>query len=272
MTSTTKQKSGDKAGRKTALITGASSGIGLELAKVIASHGHDVVLVARRVDALEAAAGVIEGKHGVTATVISGDLRNPDTAQEIHDRVADLRIEISILVNNAGFGLGGEFLETDLSRELEMIQVNVAALTQLSKLFAAGMVRRRWGRIMNVASTAAFQPGPLMAVYYATKAYVLSFSEAIGEELRDTGVTVTALCPGATATEFAATAQITNTKLFSKLGVADAENVAAYGYKAMMRGDRVAIPSFRDKIMVQSERFAPRNLVTRLSRMAQENR
>ena len=222
---------------KTALITGASSGIGLELAKTIASHGYNVVLVARRLDALEAAAGLIEGKHGVTATVLSTDLSHPEVPQELHDKLLTEKIEIAILVNSAGFGLGGEFLETDLARELEMIQVNIAALTQLTKLFAAGMVRRRWGRIMNVASTAAFQPGPLMAVYYATKAYVLSFSEAIAEELlRETGVTVTALCPGATDTRFGETAQVSNTKLFGKLGLADAEDVAAYGYKAMMRG------------------------------------
>ena len=125
---------------------------------------------------------------------------------------------------------------------------------------------------MNVASTAAFQPGPMMAVYYATKAYVLSFSEAVAEELRETGVTVTALCPGATSTDFAATAQITNSRLFTHLGVANAGDVASYGYKAMMRGERVAIPRIRDRIMVQSERMAPRFLVTKLARLAQENR
>jgi short-subunit dehydrogenase len=258
--------------RPTGLITGASSGIGLELAKVIAEHGHDVVLVARRVEALEAAAGVIEGKYGGRAIVIPADLRNEDAAQAIYDAAAAQNLDISILVNNAGFGLGGEFLETDLSREIEMIKVNIIAVTQLTKLFAGAMVKRRSGRIMNVASTAAFQPGPLMAVYYATKAYVLSFSEAIAEELRNTGVTVTALCPGATATDFATTALISNSRLFTKLGVTDANSVARAGYKAMMRGERVAIPSLRDKIMVQSERIAPRALVTKLARMAQENR
>jgi short-subunit dehydrogenase len=257
---------------RTALITGASGGIGLELAKVIASNGYDVVLVARRMEALEAAAGFIEGKYGVRAIVIPADLRNVDAPDEIRDTVATESIEIGILVNNAGFGLGGEFLETDLKRELEMIQVNVAAVTQLTKLFAAGMVKRRWGRIMNIASTAAFQPGPLMAVYYATKAYVLSFSQAVAEELRNTGVMVTALCPGATATDFAETAQVGNSRLFTRLGVASPDAVARYGYKAMMRGERVAIPNLRDKIMVQSERFAPRSLVTKLARLAQENR
>jgi short-subunit dehydrogenase len=179
---------------------------------------------------------------------------------------------VGILVNNAGFGLGGEFLETDLDRELEMIEVNIAAVTQLTKLFGAPMLKRREGRIMNVASTAGFQPGPLMSVYYATKAYVLSFSQAIAEELRKTGVTVTALCPGATATDFADTAQISNTRLFKRLGVADPDPIAEYGYKAMMRGDRIAIPGLRDKVMIQAERFAPRRLITAITRRVQESR
>jgi len=255
-----------------ALVTGASSGIGLELAREIAAHGHDVVLVSRRRDALEAVAGTIEGKFGVRALVIPADLRLPDAAEELYASVSAQKLEIEILVNSAGFGLGGEFLETDMLREVEMIQVNVTALTQLTKLFAAAMVRRRRGRVLNVASTAAFQPGPLMAVYYATKAYVLSFSEAIAEELRDTGVTVTALCPGATATGFAETAKVSNSRLFTKLGVASPQSVARYGYKAMMRGERVAIPTLRDKIMIQSERFAPRALVTKIARMVQESR
>ncbi len=265
------EKSASKSGI-VALVTGASSGIGLALAREIAANGHDVVLTARNRDALEAAAGAIEGKYGVRADVIALDLRNPDAADQLYQTISNQKLEIGILVNNAGFGLGGEFLETDLQREVEMIQVNVIAVTQLTKLFAAGMVRRRSGRVMNVASTAAFQPGPLMAVYYATKAYVLSFSQAVAEELRDTGVTVTALCPGATATAFADTAEISNSRLFTRLGVDDAESVAVYGYKSMMRGERVAIPRLRDKIMVQAERLAPRALVTRLVRQAQENR
>ena len=134
------------------------------------------------------------------------------------------------------------------------------------------MIKRKTGKILNVASTAAFQPGPLMAVYYATKAYVLSFSEALDEELRNTGVGVTCLCPGATATNFAETAKVGNSNLLAKVGVAKADEVAKFGYKAMMRGQRVAIPGMRNKIMVQAERFAPRNLVTRFARLAQENR
>ena len=255
-----------------ALVTGASGGIGLALAREIAANGHDVVLTARNRDALEAAAGAFEGKYGVRADVVPLDLRDNDAAEQLYQTISNQQLEIGILVNNAGFGLGGEFLETDVQREVEMIQVNVIALTQLTKLFAAGMVRRRSGRVMNVASTAAFQPGPLHAVYYATKAYVLSFSQAVAEELRNTGVTVTALCPGATATGFAATAGVTNSGLFTRVGVDNAESVADYGYKAMMRGERVAIPRLRDKIMVQAERLAPRALVTTMVRKAQESR
>jgi short-subunit dehydrogenase len=255
-----------------ALVTGASRGIGLALAKVIARNKYDLILVARQQDALEAAAGMIEGKFGVRALVIPADLSRPEAPRELFESVRAQSIDVELLVNNAGFGLGGEFLETDLDRELDMIEVNISAVTQLTKLFGGAMVKRRRGHIMNVASTAGFQPGPLMSVYYATKAYVLSFSQAIAEELRNTGVTVTALCPGATATDFADTAEISNTRLFRKLGVADPEPVAEYGYKAMMRGERVAIPNWRDKLMVQSERFAPRRLLTMIVRKVQESR
>ncbi len=256
----------------TAFITGGSGGIGLALANEFASHGHDLILTARHQDALEAAAGSIDSKYGVKVTVIPGDLTDPDTPQRLFDEIRAQKIDVHFLVNNAGFGLGGEFADTDGARELQMIQVNIAALTTLTKLYVPHMIKRKRGMILNVASTAAFQPGPLMAVYFATKAYVLSFSEAVGEELRNSGVTVTCLCPPATATGFAATALIENSKLFTKMGVANAEEVAKYGYEAMMRGERVAIFGMRNKIMIQSERFAPRNLVTKLARIAQENR
>ncbi|MEO8193584.1 MAG: SDR family oxidoreductase [Gemmatimonadales bacterium] len=258
--------------RKTALVTGGSIGIGLELARQFAAHGHDLVLVARNRDALEAAAGKIEGKHGVKVTTIATDLSDPDSPERLYDAVTAEGLEIDFLINNAGFGLGGEFAETDIDRELHMIQLNIAALVHLTKLFMQPMLKRNRGRIMNVASMAGFQPGPLMSVYYASKAFVLSFSQAIDEELRNTGVSVTCLCPGATATQFAETAGITNRRAFTRIGVADAQDIARYGYAAMMRGERVAIPGMRNKIMIQAERLAPRALVTHITRRLQETR
>ncbi|MEP6508337.1 MAG: SDR family oxidoreductase [Gemmatimonadales bacterium] len=256
----------------TALLTGASSGIGLELAKQFAAHGHDLVITSRHRDAMEAVAGTIEGKFGVKVTVIPDDLTDTAAPQRLFDKIRAENIDVHFLVNNAGFGLGGEFADTDVTRELEMIQVNIAALTHLTKLFLPAMLKRKSGRILNVASIAAFLPGPLMAVYYASKAYVLSFSEALDEELRDSGVSVTCLCPGATDTNFAETAKVGNSKLFAKVGVAKADEVAKAGYEAMMKGERVAIVGLRNKVMVLAERFAPRNLVTKFVRLAQENR
>jgi short-subunit dehydrogenase len=258
--------------RRTALVTGGSGGIGLELAKVLARHGFDLVLVARKRDTLEAAAGQLEGKYDVKVQVFAADLRRREAPQEIFDFLHNENISIDVLVNNAGFGLLGEFADTDLTREMEMIQVNIAALTYLTKLFLPAMIKRRSGRVLNVASTAAFQPGPLMAVYYATKAYVLSFSEAVAEELRHTGVTVTALCPGPTRTEFADSAEMTNSRLFTAFGVADAADVAEYGYAAMMHGRRLAIPGIKNKIVAQANRFAPRALTAKIARLAQETR
>src|SRR3982751_4165596 len=244
--------------RHTALVTGGSGGIGLELAKVLARNGYDLVLVSRTRDALEAAAGQIEGKYDIKAHVFAADLRRREAPESIFDFLHNENIPIAILVNNAGFGLGGEFADTELTRELEMIQVNIAALTHLTKLFLPPMIKAKSGRVLNVASTAAFQPGPLMAVYYATKAYVLSFSEALAEELRNTGVTVTALCPGPTRTEFASEAGVTNSRLFSLFGAADATDVAEYGFRAMMAGTRVAIPGIKNKIVAQGNRISPR--------------
>lgn len=258
--------------RRTALVTGGSGGIGLEIAKVLARNEFDLVLVARKRDALEAAAGQLEGKYAVRVHVFAADLGRPDAPQAIFDFLHNENIPIEVLVNNAGFGLAGEFADTDLRRELDMIQVNISALTHLTKLFLPAMIKRSSGRIMNVASTAAFQPGPLMAVYYATKAYVLSFSEALAEELRHSGVTVTALCPGPTRTDFAASAHVGNSRLFTAFGAADPADVAEYGYAAMTHGRRVAIPGIKNKIIAQANRFSPRTVTTKVSRMLQETR
>ncbi len=254
--------------KQTALITGASSGIGLDLAHLFAADGHDVVLVARSEGKLRELAKELEAKHGIQATVIAADLAKPDAPQQIFV----IAPQIDVLVNNAGFGTSGKFAETELRAELEMIQVNVTALTHLTKLFLPQMLERKRGRILNLASTASFQPGPLMAVYYATKAYVLSFSEAIAEELSGTGVTVTALCPGPTATGFQKTADLGSEALLKVMKPVSSMEVARAGYNAMMRGRRVVIPGVKNKIGVQSIRVTPRVVVTKVVRALQERR
>jgi uncharacterized protein len=258
--------------KKTALITGGSTGIGFELAKCFAAHGHDLVLVARHSDALEAAAGKIEGKYGVKAETKACDLSDPESPQRLFDAIHGQGINVDFLVNNAGFGLGGEFVDTDLQTELDMIQVNATTVVHLTKLFLPAMVKKKDGRIMNVASTAAFYPGPYASIYYSTKAFVLSFSEAIAEELRNTRVTVTALCPGPTHTNFAERSGTGETRLFKQSVVATAEEVARYGYSAMMSGKRVAIPGMGNKLLMQAERLAPRRFVTFMTRKIQESR
>jgi short-subunit dehydrogenase len=255
-----------------ALITGASSGIGLELAKLFARDGHDLVLVARREDRLRELAAGLASRGGVRATVIAADLADPAAPPEIARRVAAAGLDVQFLVNNAGYGLAGGFAQTDGATELRMIQVNVAALTHLTKLFLPGMVARRRGAILNVGSTAGFVPGPFMAVYYATKAYVISFSEALAEEERDSGVTVTVLCPGATRTEFQAkTGLDVDARLFRGPWVADAASVARAGYVGMLRGKRMVIPGLVNTVMIQSLRLAPRALLARIARRLQES-
>src|SRR3989449_9698050 len=256
----------------TALITGASSGIGLELARVFAEHGHDVVLVARSEATLQSLAAELKSRD-VRAHVIVVDLSAPGAAKAVVDRVRDLALEIDVLVNNAGYGVYGPFLETSLDAELAMIRVNIVALTELTKRLLPAMVARKRGKILNVASTAAFLPGPLMAVYYATKAYVLSFSEAIANELEGSGVTVTALCPGPTRSGFQQRAHIQNTRLVKAkpLGFMTAEAVARIGYRGFMQGKRLVIPGLMNTIGVQSLRLAPRRVVTQIVRSLQES-
>lgn len=257
--------------RPTALVTGASSGIGLDLARELAKNGHDVVLVARTASRLQGVAAELQ-KSGVTAQVIAADLSRPSEAEEIVSELKRRNLDIEVLVNNAGYGLTGPFAENDLQRELGMIQVNIVALTHLTKLLLRPMVARRRGRILNVASTAAFQPGPLMAVYYATKAYVLSFSEALADELRNSGVTVTTLCPGPTRTGFAEIAKMTESRLFTMMRPMSSEDVARAGYRGMMSGKRLVIPGAKNKLLVQSLRVSPRRTVTALVRKFQESR
>jgi short-subunit dehydrogenase len=251
----------------TALITGASSGIGLELARVFAAEGVDVVLAARSEDKLQALAQELVDAHKVAAEVIAGDLSVVGAAQELYDAVKERGLTVDYLVNNAGFGVYGEFAETAWADEAAMLNVNIVALTHLTKLFVPYFVERGSGRILNVASTASFQPGPLMAAYFASKAYVLSFSEAVANELKGTGVTVTALCPGATATGFQSAAGAAGSRLFETRTLPTGADVATYGYKVMMRGKRVAVHGVLNRILAQSNRFAPRRLSMAITRM-----
>jgi short-subunit dehydrogenase len=253
--------------RPVALVTGASSGIGLELARVLAREGHDLVLVARREPELRALAEELTSKFGVAATVVAVDLSLPDGARQVYDAVSAAGIDVDVLVNNAGFGGHGRFVDTSTANEQRMLAVNVVALTDLTKAFLPAMVSRGRGRILNVASTAAFQPGPFMAIYYASKAYVLSFTEALGEELDGTGVTATALCPGVVPSGFQDAAGLSADAPMSKSpGAKSGEFVAQAGYDGMMHGKRVVIPGVLNKIGVQSLRIAPRRAVLRVVR------
>lgn len=259
--------------RETVLITGASGGIGLELARLFAAGGYDLVLVARSGARLEEIAAELNRRHGVASRALPCDLAAREAPEEIFRQLSAAGVTIDVLVNNAGFATFGAFVEIDLARELEELQLNIVTLTHLSKKFLPGMLARRRGGILNLASTAAFQPGPLMAVYYASKAYVLSFSEALAEELRGTGVTVTALCPGPTATGFQERAAMQDSKLFSGLlKVADAPAVARAGYAGFRAGRRIVVPGLVNKLGIQSLRVSPRALVTRLVKRMQSRR
>jgi short-subunit dehydrogenase len=254
--------------RETALITGASSGIGLDLARLMAPR-FDLIITARNQADLERIARELETQHGNHVHVVLADLAKPEAPVQLFTEIERRGLPVDILVNNAGFGLYGSFAENDLQQELEMVQVNIAALTALTKLALSGMLKRKRGRIMNVASTAGFQPGPLMAVYYATKAYVIMFSEAIANELKGRGITVTCLCPGATATQFAGRAKMEESRLF-KMGAMKSADVAQAGYTGMMAGKTMVIPGFINKTLAMSVRFSPRKLVTAISRSLQE--
>jgi short-subunit dehydrogenase len=258
--------------KPTALITGASGGIGLDLAHEFARDKYDVVLLARTEPRLREIAAELEREHGISATVIAADLAGPNAARQIVEELRRRNLTIDALVNNAGFGLTGPFVDLDLDAQLEIIQVNITALVHLTGLLLPDMVRRRKGRILNLASTAAFQPGPLMAVYYASKAFVLSFSEAIADELRDSGVTVTALCPGPTATGFASAAGMVSTRLFNLTRPMTSAAVARIGYAGMKKGHRVVVTGLRNKLMAQSVRVSPRRVVTTIVRKLQETR
>lgn len=258
--------------RPAALVTGGSGGIGLELARCLARDHHEIVVVARREAALAAAAAELRTAGARGVMTVPADLARPDEVERLLTTLHASGLDITILVNNAGFGAAGPFTATPLEDELAMIQLNIATVTHLTRRLLPPMCQRRSGRILNVASTAAFQPGPFMAVYYATKAYVLSFSQALAEELRDSGVTVTALCPGPTATGFAARARLGSTRLFRRGVVMGAAAVAEAGYAGMLRGDRIVVPGTANKLAAQASRLAPRELMTRITRRLNERR
>ena len=248
----------------TALVTGASAGLGRDYARLFAADGHDVVLVARRRERLEELAREIGGKSGVQAHVLPLDLGDREAPRRCVEELRARGLAIDFLVNNAGLGTNGAFAESDPAKQLEMIQVNVTTLVELTRLLLPDMIARKRGRVLNVGSTAGFQAGPFMAVYYASKAFVNSFSEALAYELDGTGVTVTVSCPGATETEFAGHAGNDSSLLF-KLGAADSMSVAREGYAAMMAGRRMVVHGVTNKLGVQALRVSPRALVIGLA-------
>jgi short-subunit dehydrogenase len=239
----------------------------MELAKIHASKGDNLVLVARNLSKLDELKGQLVKAYGIKVLNIGIDLSVNNAAQEVYNRTSSENIQVDYLINNAGFGDFGLFTDTDWNKELQMINLNITTLTQFTKCYLKDMVKRGSGKIMNVASTAAFQPGPLMAVYFATKSYVLHFSEAIDNEVRQKGVTVTALCPGATESGFQAAAAMEDSALVKGKKMPSSRQVALYGYAAMMKGKRVAIHGIMNDVLANSVRFLPRGLVLKVSRM-----
>jgi short-subunit dehydrogenase len=254
----------------TALITGASSGIGAELARLHAASGGDLVLVARREEALNALKQELVAEHGISVSVIVADLSEADAAEKVFAATEEAGLQVDILINNAGIGGYGKFHERDLAKEQAMMQVNMMSLVNLTHLYMRPMVSRKSGRILQVASTAGMMPGPLQAIYYATKAFVISFSQAIAEELSGTGVTSTALCPGPVDTGFVAAADLEGAALFQKPGASPA-SVASCGYKAMLAGDLVKINEPSLNFMLNwVVPLLPRKLVLKISRKTME--
>lgn len=254
----------------TALITGASNGIGLELAKVHAAAGGNLVLVARNKAKLDELKQELESQYKISVYTIGKDLSEADAALDVYNETTKQNIQIDYLINNAGFGTFGMFAEEDWNKEIQMINLNITTLTQFTHLYLKDMLARKSGKIMNVASTAAFQSGPTMAVYYATKAYVLSFSEAVDNEVKNSGVTITALCPGATESGFQAAAAMEESALVKGKKLPTSKEVAEYGYKAMLKGKTVAIHGLMNYIMANAIRFVPRSVAVAVVRKIQD--
>lgn len=257
--------------RGAALVTGASSGIGLELARLLARGGRDLVLVARDENALRVLADELEAKYQIHARVLAADLTDAASPPRIFEELQREKVFVEILINNAGFGAFGEFANSDADEQLAMIDLNVAALTHLTRLFLPPMIARKRGKILNVASTAAFLPGPLMAVYYASKAYVLSFSLALAEEVRESGVRVTALCPGPVKTNFQKRASLLDSKLVDAT-MRSAQDVARDGYRAMLRGQSLAVVGNANRALVALTGVLPRQTAARLAFYLQQRK
>jgi short-subunit dehydrogenase len=253
-----------------AFITGASTGIGREFARLCAKDGYDLILTARSDSALRGLASEIMTSTSRTVVVLPEDLSEPFGPRKLFQEITARSLDVEVLINNAGFGLLGRFWELDEQQQTHMVQLNIAAVTHLTRLFLPGFIQRRRGKILNVASTAAFQPGPLMAVYYASKAYVVSLSEALHNEARDYSVTVTCLCPGPTATEFDKRAGASNTKLFSSGRAMKAATVAQIGLRAMHTGKPLVIAGRMNALMAFATRFAPIQLTASMARRFQE--
>ena len=253
----------------TALITGASSGIGLEFAKIFAAAKNNLVLVARSGGRLLQLGDELQKKHDISVRAIGADLSKMSEVQKVYDTCKAYDIEVDYLVNNAGFGDFGFFIESDWNKTEQMIDLNIKSLTKMCRLFIPDMVRRKSGKVLNVASTAAFQPGPTMAAYYATKSYVLFLSEAIYNELQGTGVHITCLCPGATESGFQSAANLEDSAMIKGKKLPTAKEVAAFGYKAMMKNRMTVIHGMKNFILASSIRFTPRKMVLSIVRKMQ---
>lgn len=256
--------------KKVALITGASGGIGEHFARIHAAQGGDLVLVARSEGKLNTLAEELQQKHNVQVEVLTQDLSETAAVQAVYDYIEKQNIEIEYLMNNAGFGTYGSFIKTSWTSEANMIDLNVRSLTQFCKLFTPIMARRGHGKILNVASTASYQPGPFMAVYFATKHYVLAFSDALAEELKGTGVTVTTLCPGPTASGFQEEANMQNAKMVKGKKLPTAQEVAEFGYQKMLEGKRVVVHGAINRIMVGFAKMMPTALGSAITRKITE--
>lgn len=258
--------------RQTVLITGASSGIGKALAQHFAGEGYNIVAVAHPDAKLDVTCAQLRAMHAVEVTVIAMDLSRSTSARAIYDSLRDRGITVDVLVNDAGVGQGGTFMNSPIDQDIDIIRLNIEALTRMTKLFLYDMLQRGSGRILNVGSIAGFQPGPLLAVYHATNAYVNSFSEALAEELKDTNVTVTLLCPGPTDTDFFARADLEDSRVFESGMLMEPEEVAEIAFDALMNGERVVIPGMSNKVMTFTRRLMPLAMQAKLNKKFYEVR